>query len=359
MKMIRNACQRCRYLAKRTIEVAMGPTTMQNMMIVPAFYYTQLDLSGPFSAYSPHQKRKTVKIWLVVFCCCITSTTSIKVMDDYSTDSFVQTFTRFACDVGFPRKIMCDSVSQLIKGCESIRLSFRDIKSKLFKNVAGEFVVFPVGGHNMHGKVERKIEEVNASLDKSIHNERLSLLQLETLSAVTSNCINDLPLALENVTSVFECMDIITPNRLRLGRNNNRSPTGEMVVCKHSSKILHENAEIYNVWFETWLLCHVPKLKEQQKWFRNENIISDVVLFLKNDPILSTTYLYGMVVSVERSKDDVVRKVKVKYRNLNEEVFRETFRPVRSLVVTHRVDESDVMTEMGEMVMKVDSMNLK
>ena len=42
------------------------------------------------------------------------------------------------------------------------------------------------------------------------------------LRLVIANKINDLPLALGNVVSDFETMDMLTPSRLRLGRNNNR-----------------------------------------------------------------------------------------------------------------------------------------
>ena len=53
-----------------------------SLRIAPAFYVTKVDLCGPFKAYSPHNKRTTIKIWLAVYCCMSTSTTLIKVMED-------------------------------------------------------------------------------------------------------------------------------------------------------------------------------------------------------------------------------------------------------------------------------------
>ena len=184
VKSIRRNCQRCRYLLKKTIDVSMGPVSNANLTIAPAFYTCQVDLSGPYSAFSPLHKRKTIKIWLTVFCCCTTSATSIKVMDNYSTDAFIMSFTRFACDHGFPRKMFCDSGSQIIKGCGEMRLNFTDIQSKLHVNKSVEFSICPVGAHNMHGKVERKIQEINKSIEKSINNQRLSIMQWETLSSI-------------------------------------------------------------------------------------------------------------------------------------------------------------------------------
>ena len=55
----------------------------------------------------------------------------------------------------------------------------------------------------------------------------MSVLRWETISGEVSNAINDLPLALGNIVSDFENMDVITTNRLKLGRNNERSPVSQ------------------------------------------------------------------------------------------------------------------------------------
>ena len=224
VKNVKKSCERCRYLAKKTIDVAMGPLSKYNLTIAPSFYVTQIDLAGPFKAYCQHNRRSTIKIWLIVFCCTTTSATKIKVMEDYSTKAFIQTFSRFACDVGYPKVVLIDEGSQLVRGCQMMKLDFLDAKFKLHKDVGVEFQVCPVGGHNINGKVERKIRIIKESMEKNILNERLSIIQWETLSSKIANNINDLPLGLGNNVSDFESMDLITPNRLLLGKNNDRSP---------------------------------------------------------------------------------------------------------------------------------------
>ena len=129
-----------------------------------------------------------------------------------------------------------------------MKLNFQDIRFKLHRDVAVEIEVVPVGGHNMNDKVERMIREVKISLEKDIQNERLSLLQWETLVTEIANRINDLPLALGNVTSDYEAMDLLTPNRLRLGRNNQRSPSGSLTITNNPMKIMEENERIFNTW---------------------------------------------------------------------------------------------------------------
>ena len=127
------------------------------VIIAPAFYRTQVDICGPLKAYSPHNKRTTIKIWLVICCCMTTSTTSIKVMEDYSTITFVQAFTQFAREVRYPQLMLIDEGSELVKRYESMRLTFTDIKNKLHKDTLVTLDAYPVDGHNYNGKVERRI----------------------------------------------------------------------------------------------------------------------------------------------------------------------------------------------------------
>ena len=112
----------------KTIDIAMGPVSGCNLKIAPAFCNTQVDLPEPFKACSRLNKRTTLKIRLAIFCCATTSTINIKVIEDYSSISFVQAFTRFACEVGYPKKLLPDEGSQLIKGCSTMKLEICDIK---------------------------------------------------------------------------------------------------------------------------------------------------------------------------------------------------------------------------------------
>jgi hypothetical protein len=356
VKKIRQNCERCRYLAKRTIEISMGPVSQHNLTIAPPFYVTQVDLSGPYKAYTPHNKRSTIKIYLAVFVCSTTGTTSMRMMDDYSTISFVQAFIRLSCEVGYPKILLTDEGSQLIKACKTMEFDFHDTKQKLYTGHGVEFDVCPVGGHNMHGRVERKIKEVKASIAKSFANERLSVIEWETVAAEISNCINDLPIGFRNWSSDLENLDLITPNRLRLGRNNDRSPIGPLLVTSEPEKFIDSNVAIFNSWYESWLISCVPNLMHQPKWFKTDLDMKkgDLVLFLKEEGSLVGNYQYGIIQDIEVGRDGGIRNVKVKYHNHNEGFSRTTDRAVRELVMIHGVDELSIMEELGAIATYAD-----
>ena len=104
-----------------------------------------------------------------------------------------------------------------------------------------------------------------------------------------------------------------------------------MEVTGNPQKILKENKQIFTTWFETWLISHIPKLLQQPKWFHTERDtkICDIVLFLKQEgSIISNNYQYGMIHEIIQSKDGIIQKVVVKYRNHNENTDQFTTRAV-------------------------------
>ena len=166
-----------------------------------------------------------------------TSTTSIKLMEDYSTMAFAQAFTRFACEVGYPQFMLIDKGSQLVKGCESMRLTFTDIKNKLHKDTIVTFDACPVDEHNYNCKAVI-LFHISRNHQIKVSNEILSILQWETVSYKIANAINDHLLALGNIASDYENMDLSTPTRLKLGRNNERSLVSPISITGNLSDII-------------------------------------------------------------------------------------------------------------------------
>ena len=118
--------------------------------------------------------------------------------------------------------------------------------------------------------------------------------------------------------------EIITPNRLKLGRNNHRSLEGciNLEMSPNLTKLLDRNQSVYSSWFQTFVqnvhslnLCH-------NKWLRSSRlpVMSDLVLFVLNDGNLSkdsVTWKLGRVLKVEKGSEQTfmrsVRDVSIVY----------------------------------------------
>ena len=70
----------------------MGPIGEENLKVAPPFFFSQVDLCGLFNAYSLANKRATLKVWVVVFCCTTTGAVDCRIMENYNTGSFVLAF---------------------------------------------------------------------------------------------------------------------------------------------------------------------------------------------------------------------------------------------------------------------------
>ena len=136
---------------------------------------------------------------------------------------------------------MPDEGSQLIKGCHNMIISFSDIQNKISTEYGIDFKTCPVGAHYVQGKVERKIQEIQCSLVKTVCKDRLSVIQWETLAQQISNNINNMPIGLGSKTELLENLDILTPNRLILGHNNDRNPTVPLVISQDFLHIIESS----------------------------------------------------------------------------------------------------------------------
>ena len=351
VKIMKKGCARCRFLQKKSVQAAMGLLSDQNLRIAPPFFFTQVDLCGPLNAFSPMNKRATMKVWLAVFCCTVTGTVDIRVMENYTADAFVFAFVRFSCRFGYPKLLLPDEGSQLVNGCENMVISFSDIYHELNVEHGVEFKTCPVNAHYVHGKVERKIQEIRKSLEKNVSKQRLSVLSWETLGCQIANSINNMPIGLGNKTEMLENLDILTPNRLILGRNNNRGPTAPLELSNDYRRIIEGNNNIFSTWFKEWLISYVPTLVDKPKWFQSDRnvCVGDVVLFLKSDKEFDRQYQYGLVTTVVTGRDGIVRVVEVDYQNHTEKVKRKTKRCARDVVIIHHVDEIGLSKELQEL----------
>ena len=133
-----------------------------------------------------------------------------------------------------------------------------------------------------------------------MNKERLSVIQWETLMQQISNSINNLPIGVKNKVEKLENLDIITPNRLILGRNNNCCPNVPLEISCDYKRSIETNTNIFKTLFKAWLISYVPTLVERTKWHINDPKVNigDVILFIKSEQECDLQYRYGIVGSV-------------------------------------------------------------
>ena len=159
-----------------------------------------------------------------------------------------------------------------------------------------------------------------------------------------------------NVARDLEHLDLMTPNRLMLARNDSRRPSEKMIITENLGRIIEQNDRIFEVWFRAWLTSCVPNLMFHPKWFKSDSDPreGDVVLFLKSDKEFQKLYQYGIITFCKRSRDGKIREVEIEYRNLTEHVKRRTTRGTREVVIIHPLGELGMIRELNILAMNLE-----
>lgn len=358
---IRESCVFCRRYKKRLLEVEMGKVHETRLTIAPAFFNTQVDIMGPFTARCEHNHRSTVKVWGLVFKDPATSAVAVHAMTMYNTASFLLAYTRFSARYGHPSKLYIDEGSQLLKASKEMQYSWVDIAQNLNANhsVGIEYTTCPVGGHNMHGMVERSIQEVKKLFHSVYDGIKLDLFSYETAFIWTANELNNLPVCLGTRYVNLDHADLITPSRLLLGRNNRRAPAG-LCRIETPSRLIDQLDLVYESWWEVWKKERISDFVPQPvKWRKTgyQPKPQDIVVFTreeKDEVYGKPLWRIGRIRSCETSKDDKVRVVVIEYRNADETVFRTTRRAVRRIAVLHKEGDLELTEQLNQAARAAD-----
>ena len=103
---------------------------------------------------------------------------------------------------------------------------------------------------------------------------------------VLANTVDNLPMAKRNTSNATNLgYEIITPNRLKLGRNNFRTLEGSGIkldMAANLTAMLERNRELYCEWYKIFIdNLHLLDLRPN-KWLKNSRlpVLDDIVLFV-------------------------------------------------------------------------------
>ena len=258
--------------------------------------------------------------------------------------------------------MLIDGDDAIKKAFSELEVDIRDLKYQLHKEKGIVFEVCPVSGHYQHGQVERVIRSVQESLDDcGVKNLRLHATGLQTFLKLVENTYNNAPLGFSHGRDADNgpILKTISPNMMRVGRNNDRSLEGNFRLPSGGSEMVDKVDKLYQAWYRLWKDAVVPKLIRQPKWFKTDKHLKpgDLVYFEKDPSKLSSVWIMGRVDQIIRSADGLIREAKVAYRNHKETFNRLTDRAVRSLVRIFSIDEDCIQEDLAELQKRIDRLS--
>ena len=342
---IKRDCKRCRVMIAKTLDQIMGGLSPYRVMIAPPFYAIQLDVCSPFVAHCIHGKRSRIPIFALVIICVTTGAVGIYALEKEDAKSIVKAVMRHSCRYGFPSINFTDKGSGIGKASK-LKVILRSATDQLSRQIGLENHFKAVQSHGERGRVERVIKTIRSMLAKTIVTQtKNSVMGWETIFAIVANMINNVPIARiasSTTSSRGEADEILTPNRILLGRNNFRSLERIDRSGTNLDTVMEKNHKIQKLFHEL-LLKNIFELVPQPKWFKNDRDlnIGDIVLFIYKESNYTTDHHWRLGRVVKILSNQKPTKVIIEYKNDKETTFRQTERITRELVVIHKHDDLD------------------
>ena len=209
---------------------------------------------------------------------------------------------------------------EIVTCLEKVKLSIRDAHLQLKDSLGLRIIPSTAKSHEERGRVERKIRTLRDMLKKVAVSTSYSLtpMQWETVFAKLASEIDDIPMAKADKTSTDLGWDLLTPNRFKLGRANNRAIEGPITLSENSTPIqlLHRIRDIQSYWYELLLDRIHHLVPRSNKWSHTDAVQSDdIVIFRFKDNASSKleTWKIGKVIELQNDG----RKLLIAYPRTN------------------------------------------
>ncbi len=352
---IKKSCKFCQKYKARLLEAEMAKVHPSRYTIAPAFYSSQADLFGPFEAHCKHGRRSTIKVYGVVFKCSTTNACAAFVMQAYDTENFVDVFLRFGSRYGYPNHVYIDQGSQIVAACKKMELSVVDLTKTINTKTKTKlsFETCPAGSHNFIGGAERAVGRIKELFNAVFKGLKLDVLHYETAFCWITNELNSLPMCMGNRYTNLDEMDLITPARLLLGRNNRCAPAGSITMASGAQMLKHMEL-VEQSWWKVWASQRIADYIPKSRQWHGDGIpivkVGDVVIFLRDTGVQlgGLSWRVGIVANLEESHDGIARSVSIKYRNKIGGKYYYTKRSVREIAVLESEDELDLPGQLSE-----------
>jgi hypothetical protein len=273
-------------MLRRAVGIELADLHKARTTIAPPFYNAMIDIAMGFKARPTKDSWKCFMVNALVIVCLLTSATSILVIEGLTTASVVMALERHSSRYGVPAHLYVHAGTQLEK-LQDTSFSLGDIQCWSSGGRSYSVSVSTPKAHQQQGRVEAKIKILRDMLQTFSDTVDLcnTVIGWETVFARISDHVDNLPIARGSSSAASDLgWDIITPNRLKLSRNNFRQLDGEIELSGGPQTMLHRNRALSEKWYKLFVE-RIPLLIPKAEKPRDSVLeIGDVVLFLLQDP---------------------------------------------------------------------------
>lgn len=305
-------CVTCRKYRRSTEEQKMGDLPQDRTETTPPFTYVGMDCFGPIYV---KEGRKTLKRYGLLFTCLCSRAIHIEVVDDMTTDAFLNALRAFIAIRGNVRQLRSDQGTNFVGARREFMELMKGMDQEKAKILGCEFLMNPPTASHRGGVWERQIRTIRsvltAILDQS--SQRLDCTSLRTFLYEVMAIINSRPLTTEHLNDPSG-LEPLTPNHILTMKSKIiLPPPGEFVKEDvYLRKRWRRVQCLANMFWTRWKKEYLLNLQERQKWRKNRrNIKVDDIVLLQDDLAPRNEWKMARVTEVYPGSDNRVRRIKL------------------------------------------------
>lgn len=308
-------CVQCTRLRGQTCTQKMADLVEERLIPQKPFTNVSLDYCGPFQVKRYAGRCRTlVKAYVAVFICMATRAIHLEVVNDLTSEAFIDAYQRFAARRGNCAKLISDNATTFTGAKRKIN-ELADVFSKsansnffAIRGIEWKFIMpcSPSQG----GSHEAAVKLFKHHFKRVVTSNVISLPEMYSLTTRIEGCLNSRPLGVQTEEANEDV--VITPALLSTGHSLTTVPPvepewlQEPITNHHLRKVQYWHQHLWRVW-QTDYINH---LQCRGRWAtEGENLkINDVVL-IKEDNLAPAHWSMAQVDQVHPGNDGHVRNV--------------------------------------------------
>ena len=340
VKSIIGRCAKCKLKFKLLAAQRMSPLPIERIKPSPAFQNVGLDYFGPFEVKGEVQKRVRGKCYGVLFACDSSRAVHADIVQNYSTDAFLQALRRFASIRGWPQRIHSDNGTQLAGAATELKKTVANLDWEAVETYGHKFKTVwsfcPADAPWQNGSTEALIKTIKRALNTVIGSQVCSYAEFQTVVYEAAQLVNQRPIGRQRLTP--DDGTYLCPNDLILGRSTNHVPQGPFAQKNNLNQRLNFIQEIVDHFWKRWSREVFPSLVVEPKWHvERRNLSTGDVVMIQDSNGVRGNWKIGIVIKIIDSRDGRVRNVEVMYKNGTTAI--KVKRAVQRLIVLVPVEE--------------------
>ena len=282
------------------------------METAPPFTYCGMDCFGPFYV---KEGRKELKRYGLLLTCMCSRAVHVEMLDDMTTDAFINALRSFIAIRGKVRQIRSDQGTNFVGARREFAEALKEMDQEELKQLGCEFIMNTPASSHMGGVWERQIRTIRSVLTSILEQSatQLDCSSLRTFLYEVMAIVNSRPLSTDCLND-SSSPEPLTPNHILTMKSTILAPPPgkfvkeDLYLRKRWRRVQFLSNHFWTRWKKEYLLS----LQQRQKWTKDRRNakVGDVVL-LQDDTTPRNQWRMAKVIEVYPGKDGKVRRLKL------------------------------------------------